>query len=282
MVRAVFAPGLLLLPDTPRSSHSSLQSEVAEGGKASAFVAAPQGLFPAPLPPGRQGSRLLPRFTLLGRAAAKALQDGRMLDVPLSYTFYRSASCRLIHAMAYGHAVRSDHTGPGASLESRLRSCRLCARVNNVQMDRHGTAMRHPRESCVSLRCRIALGHSVDLFDVRKVDAGLGATLEKLAAASGAGGGGGRHSAGPLIIDGVPIEDLCLSFVLPGCGSSRHCWICRSLWFCLDHGISWWEGMLRQAFLFQQIPKKKGEFFGFHKVPYVKPVTSGQARESGH
>jgi E3 ubiquitin-protein ligase TRIP12 len=59
----------------------------------------------------------------------------------------------------------------------------------------------------------------VDLFDVRRVDAGLGATLEKLAAASGfgGGGGGGRGShAGPLTVDGVPIEDLCLSFVLPG------------------------------------------------------------------
>lgn len=65
------------------------QSDLAEGGKAGAFVSAPQGLFPAALPPTRQGSRLLPRFTLLGRAAAKALQDGRMLDVPLSYTFYR-------------------------------------------------------------------------------------------------------------------------------------------------------------------------------------------------
>jgi len=32
---------------------------------------------------------VLPRFALLGRATAKALQDGRMLDVPLSYTFYR-------------------------------------------------------------------------------------------------------------------------------------------------------------------------------------------------
>lgn len=32
---------------------------------------------------------MLPRFALLGRATAKALQDGRMLDVPLSYTFYR-------------------------------------------------------------------------------------------------------------------------------------------------------------------------------------------------
>ncbi len=53
------------------------------------FVHAPQGLFPSPLPPNRSGSRLLPRFTLTGRAAAKALQDGRMLDVPLSYTFWR-------------------------------------------------------------------------------------------------------------------------------------------------------------------------------------------------
>ena len=78
-------------PDT-HYDHQTLQSDLAEGAKAGSFVAAPQGLFPAPLPPGRQGSRLLPRFTLLGRAAAKALQDGRMLDVPLSYTFYRCSA----------------------------------------------------------------------------------------------------------------------------------------------------------------------------------------------
>jgi hypothetical protein len=77
-----------------------VQSDMAEGGKAGAFVAAPQGLFPAPLPPSRQGSRLLPRFTLLGRAAAKALQDGRMLDVPLSYTFYRCAAAAPLHVAA--------------------------------------------------------------------------------------------------------------------------------------------------------------------------------------
>jgi len=64
--------------------------------------------------------------------------------------------------------------------------------------------------------CRIALGRTVDLFDVRKVDAGLGATLEKLAAAAGTSGSGGRGHAGPLTVDGVPIEDLCLAFVLPG------------------------------------------------------------------
>jgi E3 ubiquitin-protein ligase TRIP12 len=71
--------------------------------------------------------------------------------------------------------------------------------------------------TCCFHRRRIALGQSVDLFDVRRVDAMLGATLEKLAAASGFGAGGGRGShAGPLTVDGVPIEDLCLSFVLPG------------------------------------------------------------------
>jgi len=125
-----------------------MQSELVEGEAAGAFVSAPQGLFPAPLHNKRSAARLLGRFTLLGRAAAKALQDGRMLDVPLAYTFYR-----------------------------------------------------------------IALGQQVDLFDVRHVDAGLGATLEKIAAASASQQRAGRDA---LIVDGVPIEDLCLSFVLPG------------------------------------------------------------------
>ncbi len=34
---------------------------------------------------------MVERFRLLGRAMAKALQDSRLLDIPLSYTFYRSA-----------------------------------------------------------------------------------------------------------------------------------------------------------------------------------------------
>jgi len=34
---------------------------------------------------------VLQRFVLLGRAAAKALQDSRLLDVPLSYVFYKCA-----------------------------------------------------------------------------------------------------------------------------------------------------------------------------------------------
>ena len=69
------------------------------------------------------------------------------------------------------------------------------------------------------LRClcghRAALGRPMDLLDMRKVDAGLGASLERLAAAHRTWMGAGRPHA-PLLVDGSPIEDLCLSFVLPG------------------------------------------------------------------
>lgn len=60
------------------------------------------------------------------------------------------------------------------------------------------------------------MGRAVDLYDVRKVDAALGATLEKLAAAAASGGGVAKAAADPMLVDGCPLEDLCLSFVLPG------------------------------------------------------------------
>lgn len=65
------------------------------------------------------------------------------------------------------------------------------------------------------------MGRPVDLYDVRKVDAALGATLEKLAAAAAGGSSSGGASKGaaaavPMLVDGCPLEDLCLSFVLPG------------------------------------------------------------------
>ena len=60
------------------------------------------------------------------------------------------------------------------------------------------------------------MGRPVDLYDVRRVDAALGATLEKLAAAAAAGGANGRAGGAPMLVDGVSVEDLCLSFVLPG------------------------------------------------------------------
>ncbi|KAJ0969933.1 hypothetical protein J5N97_022810 [Dioscorea zingiberensis] len=58
-------------------------------------VQAPLGLFPRPWPPnadvsdGSQFSKALEYFRLSGRVMAKALQDGRLLDLPLSPAFYK-------------------------------------------------------------------------------------------------------------------------------------------------------------------------------------------------
>uniref|UniRef100_A0A1J3H294 HECT-type E3 ubiquitin transferase n=1 Tax=Noccaea caerulescens TaxID=107243 RepID=A0A1J3H294_NOCCA len=71
-----------------------------EDGKSSAatdrdIVQAPLGLFPRPWPSsadvseGSQFHKVIEYFRLLGRVMAKALQDGRLLDVPLSTAFYK-------------------------------------------------------------------------------------------------------------------------------------------------------------------------------------------------
>jgi len=70
-----------------------------EDGKPSAanrdIVLAPLGLFPRPWPStadiseGGQFHKVIEYFRLLGRVMAKALQDGRLLDVPLSTAFYK-------------------------------------------------------------------------------------------------------------------------------------------------------------------------------------------------
>ncbi|RDX75296.1 E3 ubiquitin-protein ligase UPL3, partial [Mucuna pruriens] len=59
------------------------------------LVQAPLGLFPRPWPTnsdaseGSQFSKVIEYFRLLGRVMAKALQDGRLLDLPLSVAFYK-------------------------------------------------------------------------------------------------------------------------------------------------------------------------------------------------
>lgn len=59
------------------------------------YVQAPYGLFPRPWPPNLESSsdskftKVVERFRLLGRAMAKALQDSRLLDLPLSNAFYK-------------------------------------------------------------------------------------------------------------------------------------------------------------------------------------------------
>lgn len=137
-------------PDQPHVA--PLQLDMALDGQLQQFVMAPQGLFPAPLPLHHLADgKVLGHFKLLGRAMAKALQDNRLLDIPLSYVFYRKA-----------------------------------------------------------------LGQPLDLYDIRKFDSALGATLEKLYAAHKAHHALGSSRKGPMLVDGCPIEDLCLTFVLPG------------------------------------------------------------------
>ena len=59
------------------------------------LVQAPLGLFPRPWPAnadaseGTQIFKVIEYFRLLGRVMAKALQDGRLLDLPLSVAFYK-------------------------------------------------------------------------------------------------------------------------------------------------------------------------------------------------
>ncbi|KAL5791192.1 hypothetical protein ACOSQ2_006080 [Xanthoceras sorbifolium] len=59
------------------------------------LVQAPLGLFPRPWPPnadaseGSQFSKAIEYFRLVGRVMAKALQDGRLLDLPLSTALYK-------------------------------------------------------------------------------------------------------------------------------------------------------------------------------------------------
>lgn len=69
------------------------------------------------------------------------------------------------------------------------------------------------------IMCRAALGRPIDLYDLRKFDAQLGSSLEKLAAAHRSWAAAGAPLE-PLLVDLTPIEDLCLSFVLPGVAES--------------------------------------------------------------
>mmetsp|Transcript_35991 Transcript_35991/g.113876 ORF Transcript_35991/g.113876 Transcript_35991/m.113876 type:complete len:398 (+) Transcript_35991:3-1196(+) len=85
-------------------------------GKGDDFVYAPHGLFPRPLSAEQavssEGKKVVERFRLLGRVMAKALQDGRMMDLPLAPAFYRLALGLPLDL----HDVRSFDPDLGANL----------------------------------------------------------------------------------------------------------------------------------------------------------------------
>ncbi|PPD92712.1 hypothetical protein GOBAR_DD10344 [Gossypium barbadense] len=71
------------------------KNEKTAGSVGGDIVQAPLGLFPRPWRPnadaseGSQFFKVIKYFRLLGRVMAKALQDGRLLDLPLSTPFYK-------------------------------------------------------------------------------------------------------------------------------------------------------------------------------------------------
>lgn len=81
--------------DDQKHGKSNNGSELGFAAGSDDLVQAPLGLFPRPWPPnavasdGTQFSKVIEYFRLVGRVMAKALQDGRLLDLPLSTAFYK-------------------------------------------------------------------------------------------------------------------------------------------------------------------------------------------------
>lgn len=121
--------------------------DIRPGGNPQDYVHAPQGLFPMPYPANSIPSIVLKYFRFLGRSMARALLDGRLMDLNVNPVFFR-----------------------------------------------------------------VVRGGALDLYDLRLVDRGLGMTVEKLQAACHQASGTDE----PALIDGIPVEDLYIAFMLPG------------------------------------------------------------------
>lgn len=90
------------------------EHKVADGiGSVGDYVQAPQGLFPRPWPVNADATsssrylKVIENFRLLGRVMAKALQDGRLLDLPFSQAFYKLVLGQVIHLSAFFVEKRS-------------------------------------------------------------------------------------------------------------------------------------------------------------------------------
>ncbi|KAK9677555.1 hypothetical protein RND81_11G151500 [Saponaria officinalis] len=83
------------IDDDQSKEGKSEEDSVLSSSSNASTVHSPLGLFPRPWPPnagiadGSQLCKVIEYFRLLGRVMAKALQDGRLLDLPLSTAFYK-------------------------------------------------------------------------------------------------------------------------------------------------------------------------------------------------
>ena len=105
------SPDVEMMEVTADETLSTVGSHSREPSNSEAYVNAPYGLFPRPWHPGTQVAnnkkyaKVLEHFCLLGRVMAKALQDGRLLDLPLSTAFYKivlgQVSCTSEHLICF-------------------------------------------------------------------------------------------------------------------------------------------------------------------------------------
>lgn len=168
------------------------------------LVQAPLGLFPRPWPPsadtsdGSQFSKVIEYFRLVGRVMAKALQDGRLLDLPLSTAFYK---------LVLGQVSLLDYE------KSNPFFCGF-----DVAMLLYTSIPLFWSKDIQSLNPL----QELDLHDILTYDAELGKTLQELKVLVcrkqhlESTGGENSDAVADLRFRGAPIEDLFLDFTLPG------------------------------------------------------------------
>ena len=137
----------------PASLPGPKAGELPPTKKTKELVSCPFGLFPRPVPSGKVSAALKGNFKLLGQAAAKAIQDGRLLDIPLSRPFYK-------------------------------------------------LALLGPR--------------SLDRADLADIDPDVHKTLSEIQEAVTTAALSTSSASTAVLLKGVPIDELFLSFVLPG------------------------------------------------------------------
>lgn len=170
------------------------------------FVHAPLGLFPRPWPPnsdasdGSKFSKVTEYFRLVGRVMAKALQDGRLLDLPLSPAFFKIVLGQVEYFMftSFGEMGYISIGGKNDGKDF------LFLQNSNQIVGSHD------------------LFQELDLHDVLSFDAELGKVLEELHAivcrkqCLESVDSDNHDAVADLRFRGACIEDLCLDFTLPG------------------------------------------------------------------
>uniref|UniRef100_A0A7S3VMY1 HECT-type E3 ubiquitin transferase n=1 Tax=Dunaliella tertiolecta TaxID=3047 RepID=A0A7S3VMY1_DUNTE len=178
-------------PAASSAEHTQQRADAAWHDSSPEYVNAPWGLFPLPLPPSQRtpDSKVLEYFRLLGRSLGKALQDNRLMDLPFNYTFYRALLGRPLDL----YDIARFDPQLGSQLE------RLWAAL---------MAHRHARSAAgvsPSTGCKSS-------STMRRSGSGGKARSSK----DGSDAAAAEEALGPVRIDGVAVDDLCLTFTLPG------------------------------------------------------------------